>query len=139
MRLLIDTNVVLDYLKINKGFSDEAEKVFNLAIEKKAVELVSASAATDIYYVLRKQLKDSTAALERLKDLRKFIDILPVTQADVDNAINRNWKDFEDAVQYSVAESNHVDYIITRDTKGFEEDEIPALTPADFMNSVTIP
>ena len=45
----------------------------------------------------------------------------------------RNWKDFEDAVQYTVAESNGIDCIITRNIKDFEEQEIPCLSPKEFV------
>ena len=133
MKLLIDTNVVLDYLGTNEGFSDEAELIFELALKKEAIELVSASAVTDIYYVRRRAVKDRQTAIEKLKAIRKVIGILPVTENDIDKAINRNWKDFEDAVQYSVAETNGVDYIISRDVKGFEEDTIPCYSPKEFL------
>ena len=133
MKLLIDTNIVLDYLGANIGFSNDAEKIFELALTHKAVELVSASAVTDIYYVLRRAVKDRQEALRKLKDLREVIGILPVLESDIDKAINRNWKDFEDAVQYSVAESNGVDYIITRDVKGYEEKAIPSYSPSHFL------
>lgn len=137
MKLLIDTNVVLDFLGANVGFADEAEKVFNLAIEQKAVELVSASAVTDIYYVLRRTLKDKQLALQKLSDLRRYLHVLPVTEQDIDKAIARNWHDFEDAVQYSVAESNDADYIITRNGSDFEEKDIPSLTPSELLSHIS--
>ena len=65
MRILLDTNIALDYLGANTGFEEEAERIFSLALDKKAVELVSASAVTDIYYVLKRSLKDSVQAIER--------------------------------------------------------------------------
>lgn len=136
MRLLLDTNVVLDYLSVNAGFQKEAEKIISLAVEGDAVELVSASAVTDIYYILRRALKDKNEVMERLSDIRKLIHILPVTEENIDMAMKRNWNDFEDAVQYTVAESNHVDYIITRNVKDFEEHTIPSMTPIDFLDSV---
>ena len=44
MRVLLDTNIVLDYLGANQGFSDDAEKVFDLAAKRKDIKLVSSSA-----------------------------------------------------------------------------------------------
>ena len=136
MKLLIDTNVVLDYLGVNEGFSEDAEAIFNLALNSEAIELVSASAITDIFYVLRKATQDKTKALMMLKDMRKFIGVLPVTENDIDRAIDRNWKDFEDAVQYTVAESNGVDFIITRDQNGFEEKTVPSMSPKEFLDQL---
>ena len=54
MRILLDTNVILDYLGANEGFADDAEALFQLAAERNDIKLVSSSAITDIYYVLRR-------------------------------------------------------------------------------------
>ena len=133
MKLLLDTNVVLDYLGINDGFEDDAETLIEYAAVGDLIELVSASAITDIYYTARKRFKDSKKAVRLIKDLREYIKTLPVTDDDIGRAIERDWKDFEDAVQYSVAESNNVDYIITRNKKDFEEHDIPIMTPREFL------
>ena len=58
MRVLLDTNIVLDYLGANQGFTEDAEKVFDLATRRKDIKLVSSSAITDILYVLRRAVKD---------------------------------------------------------------------------------
>ena len=133
MRILLDTNVILDYLGANKGFTDDAEAVFNIAAVRQDIKLVSSSAITDILYVLRRAVKNRDEARNKFQSLRRRIDILPVTGEDIDKAFNRNWKDFEDAVQYTVAESNGVDCIITRNKKDFEEDAITILTPGEFI------
>ena len=106
MRILLDTNIILDYLGANQGFSDEAEAVFDLAEQRKDIKFVSSSAVTDILYVLRRAVKDKDEVRNKFRALRNYIDILPVTGADIDKAFDRNWKDFEDAVQYTVAESD---------------------------------
>lgn len=133
MRLLLDTNVVLDYFGVNEGFSEDAETIIDYAIVGATVELVSASAITDIYYTAKRRLQNREQALVLIKEMRRYIHILPVTDDDIEKAINRNWKDFEDAVQYSVAESNNVDIIITRNKKDFEESNIPCMTPKEFI------
>lgn len=136
MRILIDTNVVLDFLSVNEGFENDAAQIFELAVENKAVELVSASAITDLYYVLRKRYQSTEEAQDKLENLRKYLHVLPVTESDIDRAMRRRWKDFEDAVQYTVAETNHVDYIITRDRKGYEESAIPVMAPKEFIEKI---
>ena len=133
MRVLLDTNIVLDYLGANQGFTDDAEQVFDLASERKDIQLVSSSAITDILYVLRRALKDREMVRRKYHSFRKRISILSVTEQDIDKAFDRDWKDFEDAVQYTVAESNHVDCIITRNKNDFEEDLIPCYTPREFI------
>ncbi|MBR0221477.1 MAG: PIN domain-containing protein [Synergistaceae bacterium] len=112
---------------------DNAEKVFELAAKRKDIKLVSSSAITDILYVLRRAVKDRELVRRKYESLRKKISILSVTEQDIDKAFARDWKDFEDAVQYTVAESNGVDCIITRNKDDFEEDKIPCCTPQEFL------
>lgn len=134
MKVLLDTNIVLDYLGANQGFTEEADEVFDLSIRRKDIRFVSSSAITDIIYVLRRAVKDKEIVKAKYKSFRKKIDILSVTERDIDVAFSRDWKDFEDAVQYTVAESNGVDCIITRNKKDFEEDEIPCYSPNEFVD-----
>lgn len=117
MKVLLDTNVVLDYLGANEGFTEDAENVFLLAEQRKDIKLVSSSAITDILYVLKRAVKDPLLVRRKYESLRKRIRILAVTEYDIDKAFSREWKDFEDAVQYTVAESNNVDCIVTRNKK----------------------
>ena len=135
MRVLLDTNIVLDYLGANQGFTEEAERVFDLASKRKDIKLVSSSAITDILYVLRRAVKDRDLVRKKYESLRKKISILAVTEQDIDKAFAREWKDFEDAVQYTVAESNGVDCILSRNKRDFEEDGIPVYTPHEFLSA----
>ena len=134
MKVLLDTNVVLDYLGANSGFTDDAEKVFDLAARRNDIKLVSSLAITDIVYVLKRAVKDPTLVRRKYESLRKRIHILSVTEYDIDSAFSRNWKDFEDAVQYTVAESNAVDCIVTRNKNDFEEKVIPCYCPSEFLD-----
>ena len=136
MRLLIDTNVILDYLLARQGFQDDAVQVFSLAAYDDTYEFVSSSAVTDIFYHVNKELHDSFAAQNKLRDLLKILTVLDVTQMDVMKALELHWKDFEDAVQYAVAMANHVDVIITRNRKDFEGGLIPVLSPQEFLDSL---
>ena len=71
MRVLLDTNIVLDYLGANQGFTEDAEKVFDLATKRKDIKLVSSSAITDILYVLRRAVKDRQLVREKYESFRK--------------------------------------------------------------------
>ena len=107
-----------------------------MAAEDDTYEFVSSSAITDIFYVVRKALHNSYAAQRIIYDLFSFITILNVGKEDIEMALSLNWKDFEDAVQYSVALSNNVDYIISRNSKDFESQMIPVLSPKEFLNLI---
>ena len=135
MRLLIDTNVILDYLLSRDPFSEQAKEVLNFAQYGEHFELVSSSAVTDIFYHVNRELRNSFAAQDKIRDLMTFISILNVTEQDIRVALDLRWKDFEDAVQYAVALANHVDAIVTRNVKDFERTDIPVLTPAEFLGA----
>ena len=88
--------------------------------------------------MLRRAVKDRELVRRKYESFRKKISILSVTERDIDTAFARNWKDFEDAVQYTVAEANDVDCIVTRNKGDFEEDAIPSYTPLEFVEKFSL-
>ena len=136
MKLLLDTNVILDFLLDRSPYGADARAILDMAVERENMEYVSSSAITDIFYMLRKDLKDPYATQDRIEALLSVVHILKVTDEEILTALALRWKDFEDAVQYSVALTNNVDYIITRNTKDFELHDIPVLTPSEFLNVI---
>lgn len=93
---------------------------------------VSASSVTDVYYLARRELRDRNLALQLLKNFLKIVKVAAVSEKEIESALNLSWRDFEDAVQYSAAKSNEMDYIITRNTEDFSGSEIAVVTPEDF-------
>ena len=134
MRLLIDTNVILDYLLSREAFQEQAKALFDLVEYERDFEFVSSSAVTDIFYHLNRALRNSFEAQDQIRKLMSVLSVLNVTEQDIRTALDMRWKDFEDAVQYAVALANHVDAIITRNVKDFERTDIPVLTPGEFLN-----
>ena len=121
MKLLIDTNVVLDVLLRREPFSKIAAEVLNLTQRDDVREYVSASAITDIYYIANKQLKDRAAVRDLLERLLKIVSVAAVSEQEIRNALNLTWADFEDSVQYSVALLNEMDGIVTRNPDDYQE------------------
>lgn len=97
---------------------------------------ISASAATDIYYLLNKYLRDKNKVNSVFGKLLEIIIIADVNDFIVRRAFSNKWNDFEDSVQYVAAEILGADYIITRNAQDFESDSIPVLSPDDFLQSV---
>ena len=95
--------------------------------------MLSASAATDIFYMLRKALQSPQQARERLAQLAQLVTFADVAGLDIHTALSRPMSDFEDAVVDAVAERNEVDYILTRNKKDFAGSVIPAVTPTEFL------
>lgn len=121
MKLLIDTNVVLDVLLQREPFCRTATAVLNLTQRDDVREHVSASAITDIYYIANKQMKDRDAVRDLLKRLLMVVSVAAVSEREIQNALNLAWGDFEDSVQYSVALMNEMDGIVTRNPNDYQE------------------
>ena len=128
---LVDTNVVIDML-LDREDADAACAVFDGAERGEYVLHICALSFTTIYYSLRKFLTRE----QRIDALTQSSDALEVAHVDddvINMALKSGWKDFEDAVQYTVAESNGVNCIITRNKGDFEENVIPCYSPQEFL------
>lgn len=133
MKLLIDTNVILDVLLKREEFYKTAFEILKRANSSDYICYVSASAITDIYYISFKHFKNHQTVMEMLKNLFKIIKICAVDESDISSAINLGWKNFEDAVQYCSAYYNKLNYIVTRNKKDYTHCEIPVLTPEEAL------
>ncbi|MCM1119732.1 MAG: PIN domain-containing protein [bacterium] len=133
MKLLIDTNIVLDVLLQREPFFRDAVKVLNLAQYDDVHEYVSASAITDIYYIAHKQIKDRKLVLDLIKRLLMVVSIAAVTEQEIRNALEIEWKDFEDAVQYSVALLNEMEGLVTRNPGDYERTDISIWSPEQVL------
>ena len=133
MRILIDTNVILDIFQKREPFFADSYRALHKAIEADAECLISASAATDIFYMLRKFLQSTEQAKERIEQLSQLVTFADVQGMDIHTALMRSMPDFEDAVVDAVAERNGASYILTRNIKDFAGSAVPAITPTDFL------
>lgn len=134
MRILIDTNVILDILQKREPFFADSYRALRKAIESDAECLLSASAATDIFYMLRKALGSAQQAKEQIEKLAQLVSFADVQGMDIHTALMREMSDFEDAVVDAVAERNGASYILTRNIKDFAGSVVPAILPVDFLD-----
>ena len=119
-------------------FYNSAEKVIGLS--QGGIGLfISASTITDIYYIVRKSTGNKKTAITLIKDLLENIDIAAVTGNEIRQAINLDWGDFEDAVQYAAGETIAVDYIVTRNKKDFASAVLPVVTPDELLELLIPP
>ena len=97
MRLLVDTNIVLDYLDERPSFFQSARKLMILGFLHELELWMSASQATDLFYLLTNGGRASEAGevKKSMRQARQFIRICSLTESDVDAIITRNQKDFE--------------------------------------------
>jgi predicted nucleic acid-binding protein len=94
---------------------------------------VSASAVTDIFYIAQKEMRNKEAAFESVKKILTTTRIASVTESNIYEALDLQWKDFEDSVQFVVGRSISADYIITRNPKDFKDSAIVAVPPDEFL------
>ena len=120
MNVLIDTNVALDVIIHREPFLESSQLVM-LASERNIINgFITASSITDIFYITNKHLKDRAATYKALKEhLIGTIRIAAVDGKAITDALDLEWCDFEDCVQYVVGESIAADYIVTRNPKDY--------------------
>ena len=133
MRVLIDTNIMLDYLSKREPFFQNAEQIFLLCSRKKLKGYIAAHSVMNTFYIL----KNDFSVEERRKMLIRLIGVTPVVGIDghkiKDSLENLDFKDVEDCLQTECAIECNAEYIITRNVKDFEQSEIPPITPEDFL------
>lgn len=134
MRIMIDTNVVMDVLLKREPFFQASYEVMKQSALEQAEGFISAAAATDIFYLLRKVLKDKQAAKDSLEKLMQLVGFADALGEDMNAALASNMTDFEDALVSAIAARCRMDYIITRNTRDFRESPVKALTPQEFLN-----
>jgi predicted nucleic acid-binding protein len=133
MKVLFDTNIILDVLLKRPGLYAESFAAFQLVEQRKITGYVSSSAMTDIFYLVHKVQKDIDIVYQAVGKLCGVFTIAPVSETTITAALALRWKDFEDAVQYMAAKENGAEYIITRNKDDYESSDIPCVSPADFM------
>lgn len=133
IKVYLDTNVILDALASREPWKKDAERILEFASIDIIQANVSASSITDIFYLLRKELKDTEKSKEIISKLLGIVHVLDVTQEDCINALASHVTDFEDAVVEQVAKRHEIAAIVTRNTKDFVNASVKCLMPAQLL------
>lgn len=132
MKVLFDTNVILDLLANRQPFAADSARVLSLA-ESRAVEgCVAAHTITTLFYLLQRDIGGKKAR-NILMDLLRIVEIIAVDQDRVLQALAMDWADFEDAVLAACAAKIEADYLLTRNQGDFRGSHVPVLSPAEFL------
>lgn len=137
MNILLDTNVIIDALLGRKPFEADADAILRLTREDNIRMFISASSVTDVYYIVRRQVADASVAWQKLHDLLRILSVAPIGGKEIYAALNDKWNDFEDAVQSECALSIDAVCIVTRNVQDFAASVVPAITPKEFLRSVS--
>jgi len=133
MKLLIDTNVILDACLSRAPWNATAEQVILACAEEKAIGCVTASSVTDIYYILSKELRSAEQAKQAVLKIITLLDVLDVTGTDCERAFDLPMQDYEDALMAYCAKRHRADLIVTRNPKHFEGSPVKSISPEDVL------
>ena len=132
MKLFIDTNVVIDVLAQRHGFYDASAAILTMLEKDEAEGFISAISFNNIHYILRKQ-SGKTKADNAIRMLLSAFNIVTLDEKILTRTIESNFNDFEDGIQFFSAMRSNADYLISRNVKDFPHDDIPVLTPEEFL------
>ena len=135
MRLMIDTNIILDVLLEREPFFTQSKQILTMCENKQILGFISASTATDIFYLVRKALQSTEEAYRALGHILDIVKVLTVTNEDVNAAFLVKAKDFEDCLLATCAKSNKCDGIVTRNKKDFMSFGIELFSPKEILQT----
>lgn len=138
MKVLIDTNILLDFLCKREPFVNDAEKIFLLGMKQRVQIFICGLSFVNAIYTTRKYGIPQAACVSSLKGLLTFCDVADINRNIISDTLDSGWKDMEDALQYKSGLSSGIECIVTRDRKGFVDAGIPIYSPSaliEFFNS----
>jgi predicted nucleic acid-binding protein len=133
MKVLIDTNVLLDFLLEREPFKKDAEELFAAIDSGQIIGYVTATTLTDIFYIARKHTRSLELAREAVSSTLETMTICPIDRNVLEAAFTSGLTDFEDAVQIYSAITQNLDAIVTRDAKGFVSSTIPVYSVQELL------
>lgn len=133
MRAYIDTNVIIDAFANREPYSKEAQKIFELIAERKAVGCITSSAFTDIYYISRCFINDEKLKRQKMAIVLFALEVLDTMAISCKVALDSPLNDYEDALIEEISYINKLDCIVTRNVKDFNHSRVEILTPQEFI------
>ncbi len=134
MKVLFDTNVVLDIALNRTPFVEHAALLWRLAEQKEIMGCLSNTSVTDIFYIVNKHAGKAKARgfIADILDTFKLVDI---DEEGFRQALNEEIADFEDAVQYVICTQNDCDVLATRNKADYG-DRPEVLDPAELIERI---
>jgi predicted nucleic acid-binding protein len=136
VKVLIDTNIALDFLLQREPFLHDADQLFQALDDEEVVGYVTATTVTDIFYIARRHTRSVEQARQAVSEILTTTTICPVDRAVLELAFNSGLDDFEDAVQIFSAFAQGLEAIVTRDAQGFLSSPIPVLSVQELLRQV---
>jgi predicted nucleic acid-binding protein len=138
MRVLLDTDVVIDVMVARLPFAKVSARLLDLAEKGMFEAYISSITPINIFYVARKT-KDAGDLREVLRRLLQTVRVCPIDHSALTVALDLPFADYEDAVQHAAATAVELDAIVTRNLKDYSNATLLVYSPADFLNQLTSP
>lgn len=135
-KVLLDTDVMLDFFFDRKPFSEETSRILSLCEKEELKGFVTSVALSNMYYLLRKTAKYEKV-MASLKMLLEIVDVVTTDKATILEALNSGFKDFEDALQnFSTQNNQGIHIVITRNIKDYKTSKLSVMTPEMYLKSI---
>ena len=132
-RILVDTNVLLDYLLTRDPFYEDAKRIVGACVDGKVKGCIAAHSISNMFYILRKNY-GAKERREVLANLCFIFDVEGIDKAKILSGLqNEEFSDFEDCLQEECAVAETVDYIVTRNLSDFKQSRVQVVEPEDFV------
>lgn len=135
MKVLIDTNVILDVLCSRAEFLEASSRVWKYCEINKLSGVISALSVPNIVYILRKEL-DPDKTKEIIDRILLIFDVAELKAEDLRKAAEMKTSDYEDAIQMCCADRINADFIVTRNIRDFVSSPVPAVKPSELLNRI---
>lgn len=135
MRILVDTNIILDVLCKRSDFVETSSKIWKLCETEQIDGCISAVSIPNIVYILRKELTPEKTC-QIIHQIMMIFEVIELKASDLKKAAEMLVSDFEDALQMCCASRIKADYIVTRNIRDFKESPTPALTPSELLQII---
>jgi len=136
MKVLFDTNVLLDVVLARVPFVENAAYLLESVELEKIQGFISATTVTDIHYLVKRHTKSAEIAIATISKLLILMEICTVDRGVIQQAVNMGLSDFEDAVQVAAAMAKSLDAIVTRDVVDFVGSSIPIMSPDELVKQL---
>lgn len=134
--LFLDTNVILDLLGERTPFYTPVAQIATLA-DKRKIQLYASSLSYATAYYILSRYENPTAVKKKLRKFKVLSHVSNLNETVVEKALNSDFKDFEDALQYHCALNSNCDFIITRNGKDFRLSNLPVMTAEEYLISIS--
>ncbi len=132
MRILLDNDVVLDFILKRPPFNTEAKKIFDYVGRGEVTIYISTITPINTFYTTRKE-RGKDVAFKAIEDLLKLVEVCRTNKSVLQNAFTLGFADFEDAVQCASALAENLDAIVTRNTKDYKNSTVTVYSPGEFL------